>query len=171
MRWAILMASYVEITATGNRVRGQWSHLSYFFQNSHKNLIRSWEVAQRAEQEDTELISSQKNTEMTTIYRATIKEKHLRTSRKAIKGYSPWDGLEGGCLVEQTPTPLGRCPTNKRVITTAEFTQGAKDPSPPSRAPAWEPCTGKMSPQDIWLWQWGFNMGDLKGYRKQRPPS
>ena len=41
-------------------------------------------VAKMAEQEDPELISSHGHTKITTIYRATISENDLKTSRKDL---------------------------------------------------------------------------------------
>ena len=51
----------------------------------------------------------------------------------------------------KTHTPLDGQPIKGRKITIAEFLPKKRGLSPMSGSPAQASCTGKTSPQDIWL--------------------
>ena len=81
-------------------------------------------MAMMVEEEDPELTSFHGHTQTVTLYRATIYENNLKTSRKDVPHLRMLrrSNRKGGHNVQSRPSAplLVRQPTNRRLITTAE---------------------------------------------------
>ena len=87
-------------------------------------------VAKMVEEEDPELTSFHGHTQIVTLYRATIYENNLKTSRKDFPHLRMLrrSNRKGGHNVPSRPSAplLVRQPTNRRPITTAEVLPRSK---------------------------------------------
>ena len=110
------------------------------------------------EQEAPELIPFHVHTKITTIYRATIDENDLKTSRKdfpqlKIQRRNHREmGRRSGDTVESRFIPLGQAIHKQENNHNCRGSpQGVRGLSPALGSPAWGSCTGEMSPRNARL--------------------